>query len=276
MSKDFESDCNSKQSKKEKSQSTSCPFIPVECHPADQHFSFPNTCSCPTSADILADLLASPEFIGLIGGAGTGRTRGLRGPRGATGAAGGVVNGIMDYFTGTLVPNPAILTAATVADGTIGLQTIDLIGKGSNQVEAGVTVGTGGISTLPILADYSFVSPLPITITGIAATLQGITVALDIGVTSATFSVAVFVETAQNSNLFVPSTASANFVFPPILTTATITDISTGDAVVVPAGQRVLLIAYWSSITSTLAALVTAATLTTTGGFSAGISYTQP
>jgi hypothetical protein len=205
---------------------------------------------------------------------------GFTGPTGATGFTGAtgpsvITSGALLHYTSG---NPTIFTtSAVIVDGLLTASTFNVFGMGSNLAEAGVTLGsTISLDTFPTLASFAFTPVLPITINGLAATLAaGLTVSLAV-ITSVTYTVAVLVETGIGSNIFAISPVAVDFSLTGgVPTTVPLNGINTSSSVVVPAQQRVLLSAYISGITPTTS-LLGVATITSTNGVNASISYTQP
>jgi hypothetical protein len=206
-----------------------------------------------------------------------------------SGAAGapGIGSAIIPYATGGATP--ITVTADVAIGGLISASVLDLIGFGSNLTTTDTAIGVSGVlptlnfNLLPLLGttDYAFTAPRAVTLTGLAATLQNLTLAIALDILSlgfgATFSVTVYVERTGlgGSNIFDPTVLSANFVFTgPIATPTTQTAFSSATAVPVAAGQRILLVAGFSSITgvTTLVPIGSLVTLSATG-ISAGLQY---
>ena len=211
---------------------------------------------------------------GPTGPAGTAVNTGATGPTGPVGASVITSGALLHYTTG----NPTtVTTTAVIVSGSLTASTFNVFGMGSNLSETAVTSGsTVSLASFPLLASFSFTPVLPITINGIAATLaSGITAILTV-VTSVTYTVAVLVETGMGTDIFTITPVAVNFTLTaggP--TTTPLNAINTGTSVSVPAQRRILLAAYISAI-SPSTSVGGAASITSTNGINASLSYTQP
>jgi len=192
-----------------------------------------------------------------------------------TGPTGGASTAVLIYATG--IPVFPIISASIVP-GLVIESIDDHIGMGSNDT---VTNGGGLNQTIDLttagIVDFAFSPPRDMTLTGVSATLSGLTIDLTALVTSVTLSVQVFIETSIDAGIFTYSGLGADFVFgtAPDNISLTLTNAnlhSSGTATIsIAQFQRVLLVARITAITPIPTAAGTV--IISPNGISAGITY---
>lgn len=198
----------------------------------------------------------------MTGSQGPVGAQGVVGPQGAQGDIGaqGVIGpqGVAGTSLVTFASGNPLITAlsAEIDAGAQGFvfsnSDAALIGFGSNFVASFVPYAPNDFDSSPSdYPEFSWVPPRAVTLTSLHVVLTNISLILISGTQApgmATLSVTIFVENAPASQMFTPSTLTVPFAFVSTSIPSVFSN-STTLSLPIPADQRVLLIAQWTSVT---------------------------